>query len=95
VSVARRKHIGWEVTCDAYGCSATTATDGPLSHRRTAALALVAAITLSWVEIRIDGETRWVCPMHQTFDPRLGRWVAQPLVTDDRPRRQPLRSKHT
>lgn len=80
MTMTRRKYIGYEITCDAHGCRASTANDAPKQYRRTSVLAVVAALTLSWVETRIGGQPRWVCPMHQTFDRRLGRWVATPLA---------------
>jgi hypothetical protein len=81
VSVGRRPHVGYEVRCDARGCTATTASLAPRHVRRSQHLATEAARTLAFLEVRVGIDTRWVCPLHQTFDPRLGRWVAIPLVT--------------
>lgn len=78
--IGRRGHVGWEVRCDARGCQATTATIAPHPFRRSPERALEAARACAWIPTEIAGRTHWVCPMHQTWDPRLGRWVATPLA---------------
>jgi hypothetical protein len=90
MSLGRRKHIGWEITCDAHRCTATTTIQATRSRRRTPVAATLAALDLGFVETRIAGTARWVCPLHQTYDIRLGRWVAIPLITE---RRSP-RARH-
>lgn len=77
--IGRRGHVGWEVRCDAVGCTATTATAAPPAFRRTADRALEAAKQLGWMQARVGGQPRWVCPMHQVWEPRLDRWVVRPL----------------
>lgn len=102
MSLDRRAHVGWEVRCDATGCTETTATAAPPVYRRSESRAIEAAVACGWVHVVLVGETRWVCPMHQTWDPRLDRWVATPLAVTPEPvpgraesratRRQPTRS---
>lgn len=78
MTVGRRPHVGWEVRCDATGCTATTATLAP-GMNRSAEAAVSAAQQLAWVETIIRGQRLHVCPLQQTWDPRLRRWVATPL----------------
>jgi hypothetical protein len=80
MSLGRRPHIGFEVRCDARGCTATTATIVPPTFRRSPVRATEAAIGCGWLQTRIGGETLWACPMHQLWDERLERWVAIPLI---------------
>jgi hypothetical protein len=81
VSLTHRPHVGHEVRCDARGCNATTATAAPARYRRTPKSAEAAAHGLGWVTVTIAGQERWVCTLHQIYDPRLQRWVARPLIT--------------
>ena len=81
MTIGRRGHVGWEVRCDARGCQATTATQVPApGWRRNSDRALQAARTLGWISVTIEWRVFWVCPMHQTWDPRLGRWVVTPMA---------------
>jgi hypothetical protein len=78
--IGRRGHVGWEVRCDAHGCDATTATLVPPPFRRSPERALEAARACAWIHTTVDGQTRWACPLHQTWEQRLGRWVITPLA---------------
>jgi hypothetical protein len=80
MSVQRRPHVGWEVVCDARRCTETTATQTTRPWRKSSDRAAEAARRLSWVSVTINWQVSWVCPLHQTYDPRLGRWVATPLA---------------
>lgn len=79
MTVGRRAHVGWEVRCDARGCTATTAAQVPdRLWRRDSDRAVQAARTLGWLSVTISWHVYWVCPLHQTWEPRLERWVATP-----------------
>lgn len=80
MSLGRRPHVGFEVRCDARGCTATTATLATPEYRRSPTRATEAAIGLGWIQTRIAGETVWACTLHQLYDERLQRWVAIPLI---------------
>lgn len=86
MTVGRRPHVGWEIRCDARGCPATTADLAPRSYGRSSELAVEAARRLGWISTVLDGQAFVVCPMHQSWDPRLGCWVATPLVIRARTR---------
>jgi hypothetical protein len=63
---------GYTIPCSVHGCPQRT---GQQTSEiwLTAARAVAAARTLGWIYTR-DG--RWICPQHQTWDARLGRWTA-------------------
>lgn len=85
MSLTHRPYVGHELRCDALGCSAVILPAGP----RTAEAAFAAARLAGWINVKVGGEARWVCPLQQTFDERLGRWVAKPFATH-----APNRKKH-
>lgn len=85
MSVGRRKHVGWEVRCDGRGCQQTTALQAPSRvWLRDSDRAIEAARRLGWLSVTIDWETFWVCPLHQTYDLRIGRWI---VIRSQLPRR--------
>lgn len=72
------KHVdrvyGYSIRCGVPGCREETAaqTSEPF---RTAERAVHGARALGWLHTRTPHGIAWVCPMHQAWDDRTGRWV--------------------
>lgn len=78
--IDRRPHVGWEVRCDARGCSATTATITLPVFRLSPERAVKAATACGGLPKTVAGRACWVCPLHQRWDVRVGRWVIPPMT---------------
>lgn len=91
MTVQRRPHVGWEVVCDARSCQQTTAHQAPAAiYRKSSDAAVEAARILGWLSLLTEWRTYWVCPLHQTYDVRIERWVVnRSALPRTKPRTQP------